>query len=152
MAERKNPWPPPGEGPFSGGQPFFQPHMPGTPGPHFPPQAAMTPPPPVPQDLAPGFPNMAVDTSRSLYQSIGNMLRLGVDVANASLMGGLQIMEGLTGQASAHHGYGGHGYPHHYPDHGYHGCYDCCSYEYHGCGCHHENSYHGCNPGVFNCC
>lgn len=74
-----------------------------------------------------------------LFNSIGSMLRLGVDFINASLAGGLQLMEGFSG--------GG----------------DCCGSSYTGCSCCSEpvcccgdasccEPCSCCNPSVHNCC
>ena len=83
----------------------------------------------------------------SLFEGIGSMLRLGVDVMNAGLAGGLQLMEGFS-----HHESG------------------CCQPHHETSCCDHSPTYHGhsdrccntsccstscdccCNPGVNNCC
>lgn len=77
-----------------------------------------------------------------LFNSLGSMLRLGIDLVNAGLAGGLQLMEGF---------YGGRGGGHHHGN-GYEGnsccCEpDCCSEQPSCCG-----PCDTCNPSVNNCC
>lgn len=84
----------------------------------------------------------------SFFESVATLLRLGVDFANASLAGGMQILYGYAGKggcdATAHHTMQ-HGYGHHccccQTPH-YQGNYGCC------CECGHDCC---CTPGVHNC-
>jgi hypothetical protein len=78
----------------------------------------------------------------SLTDSLGSTIRLGVDVINAALAGGVRLLNGISGAA---YGYGERG-------HGHHGCGcgghcggdDCCGSDCCGCEC--------CQPGVGSCC
>ncbi len=74
----------------------------------------------------------------SLSTRLGSTLRLGVDVLNAALAGGVRFLNGVSGAA-----YGGQ-------DSGQAcGCNDCCGNECRGqdcCGCE------CCQPGVGSCC
>jgi hypothetical protein len=84
----------------------------------------------------------------SLTHSLGSTIRLGVDVINAALAGGVRLLNGVSGAA---YGYG---------EHGHQGCGcgcgcgggcgddccgdDCCGTDCCGCEC--------CRPGVGSCC
>jgi hypothetical protein len=82
----------------------------------------------------------------SLTDSLGSTIRLGVDVINAALAGGVRLLNGISGAA---YGYGEQGY-------GHQGCGcscnsggdccgdDCCGSDCCGCEC--------CQPGVGSCC
>ena len=127
------------------GQPFPPPHpYPyGMPGWAFPPPPAMMPQPPVPQHSIPGYADMSGGSGKSLFESIGNMIRLGVDVVNAGLIGGLQIMEGFSGQGDYYCDSPWLDSPCHYPNDYHYGYCDCC--------CDPGEAHYGCNPSVHNC-
>lgn len=128
------------------GQPFDPRYPPGVPGWRLAPPPSNMPPPPFPGQPGPGYGGAPVSTTRSLFESIGNLIRLGVDALNAGLAGGMQIVEGYHGPGPYDSGPYGHGFPYHHPGwggYGYPGYYDCCGDPY--CG------YYGCNPSVHNC-
>lgn len=82
--------------------------------------------------------------SASLTDSLGNTIRLGIDLVNATLAGGAYVLNGLMGGGS-------YGYEHsHHGGCGCGGCgCDCCADECCGtdcCGCE------CCQPGVGSCC
>jgi hypothetical protein len=83
----------------------------------------------------------------SLTDSLGSTIRLGVDVINAALAGGVRLLNGISGAAYGHREHG----------HGRQGCgcgcnscgddccgSDCCGSDCCGCEC--------CQPGVGSCC
>jgi hypothetical protein len=77
----------------------------------------------------------------SLTHRLGSTLRLGVDVLNAALAGGVRILNGVSGAAYGEQAYEGGGY----------GCGcgcgcgdSCCGNDCCGCEC--------CQPGVGTCC
>jgi hypothetical protein len=83
----------------------------------------------------------------SLTTLLGSTFRLGIDVVNAALTGGVRLLNGMSGAA---HVYGAQ-------DCGHAGCgcpacrqsccgNDCCGYDC--CGCCEEC----CHPGVGTCC
>ena len=82
-----------------------------------------------------------------LFESVGQMLRLGVSLANAVFAGGLQLMQGFNGPMMGPAmmpgpwggPFGGECRPH-----GMCGC----GWEPESCGSHSC----GCHPGVHNCC
>ena len=133
--------------------PFGGPPMPGA----MPPPQGMMPP-------MPGFgPMPSPSTSGELFNSLGNMLRLGIDTINTVLASSNQLLQGLTsGGYQAPYPY--HPYPQ--PQHpqgcgrqGYGHMQHCCGHHqhntYHDSGCHsccdvYDESC--CNPGVHNCC
>lgn len=120
----------------------------------MPPQGMMGMPP------APGFGAIpAAFAGGGLFNSLGNMLRLGVDTINSALAGSNQLVRGLTGggqppypcpqpyypqSCGCHHGHMRHGCGHSHQHNTYHdcGCRSCC--DVYGESC--------CNPGVHNCC
>jgi hypothetical protein len=72
----------------------------------------------------------------SLTTRLGSTLRLGVDVLNAALAGGVRFLNGVSGAAYGEQDYGGSC-----------GCGcgdDCCGCDCCGCEC--------CQPGVGTCC
>jgi hypothetical protein len=121
------------------------------PPPHGMPQWGYPPPPPmhpwqgadpyrgaVPSPMGPG-------PRASLAESIGNLIRLGVDALNAGLSGGTRLMGGMSGYGAAPGPWGmnpwydpWYGAPYGYP--GY--WYDCCSA---------FGAYPRCTPSVNNC-
>ena len=79
----------------------------------------------------------------SLFENLGNLMRLGVDFLNCALAGGIQMVEGFSGTP---HGdrdepCGCH------PDDDYHG-YCSCHHGYRHCCCETECC---CNPSVHGC-
>jgi hypothetical protein len=75
--------------------------------------------------------------------SIGSTLRLGVDVLNAALAGGVRFLNGVSGAAYGEQDYAGGGCGRGCGCGG--GCGDsCCGSDCCGCEC--------CQPGVGNCC
>ncbi len=112
----------------------------------YPPAMMQQPPvsqqPPQEQDDPP------VDSGNSLFESVGNMIRLGVNVVNAGLVGGMQIIESFSGQGR----YECDPYWDDNPSpHPYH---RNCYHEHHSYGdCCYEQDYLpcGCNPSVHNC-
>ncbi len=91
----------------------------------------------------PGHPHPYQAPGGSLFENIGNMLRLGVELANVGLAGGIQVMEGLSGGSSCHGDYSpdscSHGTPH----------ASCCNPCYSDC---HSCCDPCCNPSVHGCC
>ncbi len=91
----------------------------------------------------PGHPHAYQAPGGSLFENIGNMLRLGVELANVGLAGGIQVMEGLSGGSSCHGDYypggGSCGTPH----------ASCCNPCYSDC---HSCCDPCCNPSVHGCC
>ena len=75
----------------------------------------------------------------SLFENLGNMLRLGVDVINAGLASGLQLIEGLHGQG-----------PESCSPHDDCSCCDTSGCD--SCSCHHGHSGHCCPPTSGRCC
>jgi hypothetical protein len=139
-------------GGMSVGQPFMPPHPHGMPASMYPPPPAAMPDPYAPWPAAPqadaGTPK---SPDESLFGRIGQMIRLGVEVANVGLAGGLQIIEGLSGQGQRYpagdpYAAWGCGYPYPAYDRGCecHGGYDSC--------CHACGAQCACNPSVRNCC
>jgi hypothetical protein len=114
------PYPPPGAMP-----PYPPPQMmppypaPGAMPPYPPPQmmppyppAGMWPPAPYP----PAAPGKSAGSTESLFESLGSLVRLGVEAMNAGLAGGIGLMRGFAGPAgyepdpwAAYPGYGPHG-------------------------------------------
>jgi len=105
---------------------FIMPGGPSGPGWAVPPSVAMLPGGFAPQHHPEG----------SLTTRLGSTLRLGVDVLNAALAGGVRFLNGVSGAAYGEYGAeGGCGC----------GCADnCCGSDCCGCEC--------CQPGVGNCC
>lgn len=112
----------------------------------FPPSLAV-----LPQAAGAAFATPGVAASGSLSDRLGVTLRLGIEVLNAGLTGGLHALGGLSSAAS---GLGALAWPHHGWDS--HdcccdpcatecGCYDCCCLMGCGCDC-------CCHPSVGNCC
>ena len=99
-----------------------------------PPSVAMLPRGPVAAGFAMG--PMQAAAGDSLTAKLGSTLRLGVDVVNAALAGGVRLFEGISGMA---YGYGE-------PWHGQAGCRcEACSCCEHDCCC-------GCEcGGIHNC-
>jgi len=155
--------------PYAGGagQPFMSPYPYGMPGWTFPPaSAAMMPQIPayagtIPQYSIPGQANTSIGTGKSLFESIGSMISLGVNVINTGLAGGLQVIGGLSGHGSPYCGStyqacccpqpfsccccGGH--------HDHAGC--CCGHGGYTCGYWCQPSCNCCcccTPSVYNCC
>ncbi len=98
----------------------------------------------VPMPLMPGSPAPAAPAGSStaqppLFESVGQMLRLGVSLANAVFASGLQVMQGFNGPEMAPGPWGGECRPH-----GMWGCGPVGE-----CGCHAHSC--GCHPGVHNC-
>lgn len=127
-------------------QPFGPPH------PHGVPQWGYPPPPPMPQwagaDPYRGAmpPGPGPGTRTSLIESLGTMIRLGVEALNAGLSGGTRLMGGFSAYGPQPWGdpwyepwypgpYG------RYPGYGYYG-YDCCTA---------FGVYPRCTPSVRNC-
>lgn len=150
--------------PFSGSfapnglPPFAPPYGPGGMAPQmpFPPGAGMMP--PGGAMMSPSMPMSGnASTTENLFANLGNMLRLGVDALNAALVGGNQLLQGMTG--GQQYGYGP--YPH-YPHTGAHGHmrgHHCCGHyqgdHYHDSCCRSCCDVYGrhcCNPSVHNCC
>jgi hypothetical protein len=83
----------------------------------------------------------------SLTHSLGSTIRLGVDVVNAALAGGVRLLNGISGAA---YGYGEQGHGHQGCGCGCNSCGDdccgddCCGHDCCGCEC--------CQPGVGSCC
>ncbi len=137
--------------------PPFGPPMPNTmslPQSMMPPQGIMPPQGMIPP---PGFGAIpAAFASGELFNSLGNMLRLGIDTINAALAGSNQLMQGFTGGGQIHNpqpqypqgcgcrGHMQHCCGHYYQRNTYHesGCHSCC--DVYGESC--------CNPSVHNCC
>jgi hypothetical protein len=139
------------------------------PGVPFPPGAmpAWGPPPPVATGLPSGIPwpipgsaaplPAAGAPAGPLFESVGQMLQLGVAFATAAFAGGLQVMQGFTGPLGAANawpmpsqGGGGHpcgcgcdcGQPSRHDCHGGCSCSNCCEDQCGDCCC---------RPGVRNC-
>lgn len=92
----------------------------------------------------------------SLLDSVGTMIKLGIDTINAALAGSNQLLQGISGAS-----YHGNPYPHHYQgcdDHGYMHSHHhhCCEHNhYHdsyGHSCCDQCGDSGCCPSVHNCC
>lgn len=82
-------------------------------------------------------PRISTASGGSLFENIGNTIRLGVDVINASLLGSLRLIEGLLGEGA---GYGGNPYDWGYGHHPHH--FDpCCETSF------YDNPYE-CTPSV----
>ncbi len=117
------------------------------PWPYPPPPGAM-PPPPFPQAPPTGVMPQMPGTGKSFFESVGNMLAMGVGLLTVGMQGGQQILEGLIGVgygAGPHPGYG------HHPHHGW----DCgCEMGYPYCDCGYPSCCECdcCHPGVHNCC
>jgi hypothetical protein len=82
----------------------------------------------------------------SLTHSLGSTIRLGVDVVNAALAGGVRLLNGISGAA---YGHGEQGHGHHDCGCGCNSGCDCCGDDCCGsdcCGCE------CCQPGVGSCC
>jgi hypothetical protein len=103
--------------------------------------------PPPGSGMAPGSPQPPAGLSFGaantvpLAESVGQMLRLGVAFATATLAGGLQVMQGFAGPAYA---------PPQRPMGGC-GCGDRCEDEYSGCGCGCSCGGDYCQDSVHNC-
>ncbi|PXF58391.1 MAG: hypothetical protein C4B58_06700 [Deltaproteobacteria bacterium] len=126
------------------GHPFTHPYAYGMPGWPYPPPGGM-PHPTLAQQPYPDPASPLKTSGGSLFESVGNMIRLGVDLANATLAGGVQLLEGFSGQRGYYEG------P--YPDSRYWGQNSCCcdpcsnQHGYVNCCC----DYCCCNPSVNNC-
>jgi hypothetical protein len=87
----------------------------------------------------PMFQQPAPVATGSLRLRLGSTLRLGVDLVNSALAGGVRVLSGIGAGYEM-------GWPAGYAPHG-HGCgccgHDCC--DYFGCG-------ECCRPSVGNCC
>jgi hypothetical protein len=109
-----------------------------------PPPGAAGPPPGPPWPASPSPSPVAMEGP--FFESVGQMLRLGVAFATAAFAGGLQVMQGFTGPAMG----GGCGAP--TPPGG---CAGGWPEPARGCGCGCEPSGCGggppCRPGVHNC-
>ncbi len=121
-------------------------------------QATVVPWPPTPTMTAPmagQYPQQggAPMQPGSMGDRLGSTLRLGLDLLNAGLAGGVRALGGLTELSQS---VGGWAYGGHHPQGGHHchgecNCchsyYDCCDVmnHHHGCGC-------GCEPSVGSCC
>ena len=137
------------------GHPVVSPYPYAMPGWTFPPASGMMPHPPVPQYSVPGQADMTAGAGKSLFESIGNLIWLGVNALNAGLAGGAQVVEGFSGHGSyscgSHHQSSCCSQSHDCCC----GCHEdtacCCDGGHHGytCGCH--ESHCCCNPGVHNC-
>ncbi len=137
---------------FSWGMPGFPPGSPwGTYGPPFPPGGFPPPPgwmpPPFSSLSGPPIGSSFQAPRGSMLESLGNMMRLGVQVLNAALASGLQLLEGFSGPSGYEGGFPGSYHPGH------------CS-----CGCggsplpHYHGHHNGllcwdpcCTPSVHNC-
>ncbi len=96
----------------------------------------------------------------NLAESLGTMIRLGIDTINAALAGGNQLLQGISGVGHPcnhyphrYHGYEQHGYMHPYDHHNQHHC--CQHNHYHDSYGHSCCDLYGdnrCSPGVHNCC
>lgn len=132
----------------------------GTPMPNImPPLQGMMP----PQEMMPPMPGYGAMPARftgsGLFDSLGNMLRLGIDTINAALAGSNQLVQGFTGGYRS--SYPCPQYPQHPQGCGHHGqTQHCCGHHhqhntYHDCGCHSCCDVYGescCNSSVHNCC
>ncbi len=122
-------------------------------------QATVVPWPPMPTMTAPmagQYPQQSGAPMQpgSMGDRLGSTLRLGLDLLNAGLAGGVRALGGLTELSQS---VGGWAYGGHHPQGGHHHChgecscchsyYDCCDVmnHHHGCGC-------GCEPSVGSCC
>lgn len=80
-------------------------------------------------------------SGKPLFNSLGNMLRLGIDLINTSLVGGLQLMEGFYGGSR-------------FDGNSCMQCSCCCKPE--PCNGYEQSSCcepcDCCNPSVHNCC
>lgn len=148
---------------WGGPAPGFPPGMPFPPGMAMPPWGPPPPAPtgtpygvpwPVPGPMVPPQPAVG-GTTGPLFESVGQMLQLGVAFATAAFAGGLQVMQGFAGPATG--GVFGampaHGGCHPHP----HGCGDDCGHAPCGdCGrgrtCDYDDMCGDCcRPGVRNC-
>ena len=142
-------------GPYPGGHPMF-----GWSAPWGPPPGM-----PAPVDSMAGVPYPGAASAASggsLLENVGTLLRLGVDLLNAGLQGGTQLMCGMGGLQGHGHpwpiGHGGHREPHG-DGHGFwhqgscaHSTECCCCAactSYVDCCCCY--GHHDCHPGVHNC-
>jgi len=112
--------------------------------------------PPMP-GIAPKQPSSSRTVERGTVPQMGNIMKLGVEVINASLLTWLKVMESLGGvrsecssphSSAAPSGCGSHDYHHYEHNHGGHGsCHNmssCCEVEHSCNGC-------SCEPGVNGC-
>jgi|SRR3990172_2053380 len=140
------------------GQPFIPPYPYGMPAWSYPPPPPpmMMPQPPGPPPSAPHHPGPSIGSGKSLFESIGNMIRLGIETANAGLAGGAEMMRGVSGtgfQGWDPHDHHPAPYPYSSGCGEHHGCgenHGCGSHGYRNC-CEVCNSGCGCNPSVSNC-
>jgi hypothetical protein len=90
--------------------------------------------------FSPAMPSEGATGDGSLTRRLGSTIRLGVDVVNLLLAGGVRLLGGMSDAA---YGYGGQ-------EHGHSCCgcdccgHDCCGYDCCGCEC--------CRPSVGTCC
>jgi hypothetical protein len=100
----------------------------------IPPSVAMLPRGPFPGAFGTGLAQAA--SGDSLTAKLGSTLRLGVDVINAALAGGVRVLEGISGMA--------YGYGESWHERGGCSCEACSCCEYDCCG--------GCEcGGIHNC-
>ncbi len=102
-----------------------------------PPSVAMMP------GYGPFGPSGEMAGSGSLTHRLGSTLRLGFDVVNAALAGGVRMLNGISDL--------GYGYAVSAYDHEGCGCDDCCRDDCCGCDCC-DCCEPCCHPGVGNCC
>lgn len=112
----------------------------------------------MPYSLFPGYPNVGQPpvfkvTERPLFENLGNMMRLGMDLINSALAGGVQMLGEFSGSgfdcSCSHRSYHGDA---------------CCSQQSNCChdqcvccrgygDCYREtNGDSCCTPGVHGCC
>lgn len=93
-------------------------------------------------------PGLAPGMAGSLSERVGAALRMGVELVNVSLMGGLRVVDGFMGAAFEHYGdewsHGGHGGRCCHEESCGHGCCEDCCELLEGC-C-------PCEPSVGSCC
>jgi hypothetical protein len=137
----------------AGGAPaFLMPmgYLPGgemMPGWAVPPSVAMLPHPGGVGGYAPPFPHGGGAGDNSLSTRLGSTIRLGVDVINAALAGGVRLLGGISGAVYGH-GDAGYGHEHCQCPACREGCCasECCGYDCCG-GCDPC-----CSPSVGTCC
>jgi hypothetical protein len=141
----------PFQSPFGMAMPPMPPGMiPGPPGGPY----SMMPPPPPGGMMPPGAMSSPVSAS-SVFDSLGTMLKLGIDTVNAVLAGGNQLLQGISGSgyypghypAAPHPGMGYHGYGHH----GHHCCEHNHYHDSYGHSCCDVCGDSCCHPSVHNC-
>lgn len=133
--------------------PFGSPYMYNIPPHSFPHLMPGMPYPPFPKHPYVGQPPFLKASEGSLFENLGNMMRLGVDFINSTLAGGVQMLGEFSGRgfdcSCSHHGYRGDACCNQQSN----CCYDqsvCC----HGYGdcCRETNGDSCCTPSVHGCC